>query len=265
MFEPQTLLGGVWSVVLVVIGAGLVVARNRIRVLQYTVNHVPVAISGKDDSFGHIEVMLNKGPVDRLWMTTVTLTNDTGKDFEKLPVRIRTNDDTLMWGQRSEITNSSFQVIFAPDWAQKIKLEKTADQNQAVPTPEQQHLFNHERDFVVPVLNRKDSAKWTIITTVRSVPEGQPQIVGPSVWCDMLQSGVKVGYRPVGPEVWGVPTKRARLVGVAATLIVYGVAVGLLADPWAAAIPSTVIGFIGPLVGAFIYKVFRRILPMVIH
>lgn len=259
LLEPQVLLGGAWAVALVVLGAVLVTVRGRLRVLYFTVGHVPVAVSNKDDAFGHIEVMLNGKAIDRLWMTTVTLTNNTGKDFEALPVRIFTRDETMMLGERTELAGTTFKIAQSPEMVKALRLEPGAS-----PSAEQVRIARHGRDYVLPVLNRGDSAKWNILTTVKPPADGQQQLT-PSAFCDLLRAGVKVRYRQIGPEVLGVPTKLAVWIGLAATVFTYGLSVWLFADAWAAALPVAAVGFLASIIGACIYKAVRFVLPVVVH
>lgn len=86
---------------------------------------------------------------------------------------------------------------------------------------------------------------------------GLPPPAGPSVWLDVQRAGLKARHRYLVPVVRGAPTKRAVFLGLLATLVVYATAVLTLTDPWAAAIPSTVVGFFSPFVGAYIYELFR--------
>jgi hypothetical protein len=260
MLDPKVLVGGLWSALLVVVGAVLVMVRGRVRVLRYVVVHNAVAISAKDDSFGHIEVRLAGGLIDRLWMTTVTLTNDTGKDFEALPIRIYANDDTLLFGERTEVTGTTFKIDHAPEFVKKLALPAGT-----APDAEQQHLFNHRRDYVIPVLNRGESAKWHLLTTVKDVDKGQTPIQGPSVWCDLLKAGVKLRHRVIGPQVLGVPTKAAVGIGLVATVMAYGIALAFDASPWAVALPGTIVGFLAPIIGAWVYKAVRLLLPMLVQ
>lgn len=228
--------------------------------LHFIASHTAIAMSAKDDAFGHIEVRCAGQPIDRLWMTTVTLTNDTGKDFEALPVRIYTQDDTLLFGERTELTGTTFKIGQSPEMMKKLELTPGTP-----PTPEQQHIFAHQRDYVVPVLNRGESAKWFLLTTVKPVPEGQTPIQGPSVWCDLLKAGVKLRYRIVGPQVLGVPTKVAVGIGLVATILAYAVSIAFDAPSWVAALPSAIVGFLAPIIGAYVYKAARLVLPMLVH
>jgi hypothetical protein len=259
MFEPRALIGAVWAVVFFISGAAVLAIRQRVRVLEYTVLHDRVAVASKDDVFGNIEVKYHGTDVSRLWMTRVILKNDTGKDFEALPIRVYTNDDTYLLAGQGEVAGSIYKVELSPDYLRSLETAQGV-----TPTPEQFKIFARRRDYVVPVLNRGDKVTWSFLSSVVEA-EGRAPIPGPSAWLDVQRAGVRARHRFVGPEVLGVPTKRAILLGLIATVAIYLLAVFTIADPWAAAIPSTIVGFFAPFVGAYIYKAFRFVLPMVVH
>lgn len=260
MLDPKVLLGGVWAVALAIAGAVLVSVRGRIRVLQFTVDHDNLAVSIDDPAFGQVQVTYAGVPVTRLWMTRVTLRNDTGKDFEKLEVRVFTNDDTMLLGERIERSASTYKIGYTEAFEGKLALAAGVP-----PTAQQQHAFNHGRDFLVPVLNRNDWVTWNFLTSVPPAPAGKPQATGPSVWIDIQQAGLRVRYRPNVPLIHGVPTKKAAILAIIATIVAYLASAYFLRNPWLAAAPSGIVALFGQTIGAYMYKAYRLVIPVVTH
>lgn len=260
MLDAKVLLGGVWAVVLAIAGAVLVTVRGRIRVLQFTVEHDNLAVSIDDPAFGQVQVTYAGIPVTRLWRTRVTLRNDTGKDFEKLEVRVFTNEDTMLLGERIERSASSYKIGYTKAFEGTLALAAGVP-----PTPQQQHAFNHGRDFLVPVLNRNDWITWNFLTSVPLAHDGKPQASGPSVWVEIQQAGLRVRYRPSVPLIHGVPVKTAATLGVIATVVAYLASAYLLRNPWLAAAPSGIVALFGQSIGAHMYKAYRLVIPVVTH
>lgn len=90
-------------------------------------------------------------PFSRLWMTRIVRTNDTGKGFDALPVRIYAGEGTVRLAGQGDIAGSIHKVEFAPAYVHELAIA-----SDAAPTKEQQAIFSSRRDFLIPVVNRGD-------------------------------------------------------------------------------------------------------------
>lgn len=244
--------------VLSALGGGLIgnlvaVLRSRVKTLEYTVNHDRMAFSADDAIFGSIRVTWQNHDVTNLFSTRVTLENNTGKDFTNLKIKVYTGD-TLLLGERTEIPGTTYTLKWTDDYQQQVYVLPGSS-----PTEQQFAIYNHSREYVIPVLNRGQRAVMTYLTTV---PNGNQ---GPGTWLDMLHEGAKVQYRQVVPQVHGVPIRLAISVGIVACVATLVIVSFTIAEPWAAAAISMIFGLFAQSIGAFLYRGLRFIKALVVR
>jgi hypothetical protein len=239
------------------IGGGLIAVllgalRGRLKTLEYGVTHDPVAFAADDAVFGSVKVTWQGHKVTNLYTSTITLTNATTRDFEDLKFKVYTGD-TLLLTQYTEIPGTSYTLKWTDEYENAVRVEPGQQ-----PTDRQFHTFRHNREYVVPVLNRGKRVVVRFLTTVP--PGGQ----GPAVWVDMLHPGVRVEYRPNVPQIHGVPVKLAISIGLVACAAV--VLLTSLYIPFVslAALVSMIIGLFAQSVGAFIFRAARYMWVLVV-
>ena len=235
------------------IGNLLTILRNRLRTLEYTVVHDRVGFSADDNVFGAIRVTWQNAELTNLYSSVVTLENPTTKDFTDLRIKTYTGD-TLLLSERTEVAGSTYVLKWTPEFQEQLKVEPGA-----AATPAQFDIYRHQREYVVSVLNRGQRAVMRYLTTV---PTGNS---GPSVWLDVLHSGVRARYRHLHPHVHGVPVKIAASFGLVLSLATFVLASFYLAEPWAAALICLLTGLFAQSVGAFAYRALRFLSAIVFH
>jgi hypothetical protein len=208
LFESKTFMS-----LLSLVGGGLVgnliaVLRNRVKTIEYTVNHERIAFSADDAIFGSIRVTWQNLNVTNLFSSQITLENQTGRDFTNLKVKIYTGE-TLLLSERTEISGTTYILQWSYEFQQQLNVPQGA-----TPTEQQFNIYNHSREYVVPILNRGQRAIMTYLTTV---PKGTE---APAVWLDILHEGVRVQYRQAVPQVHGVPVRLALSFGLVTCLAV---------------------------------------------
>ena len=253
LLENKPLLSALSAIAGGFLGNLIAVLRARIKTLEYTVNHDPIAFSANDAVFGAIQVTWQNHNVTSLFSSRVELSNQTGTDLTNLRIKVYTSD-TLLLGQRTEIHGTTHVLRFTDEFAQKLRVPEGQ-----VPSADQFNTYNHLREYVVPVLNRGQCVLMTYLTTV---PAGKE---GPAVWLDMLHPGVRVKYRPMAPQIHGVPTRVAAAVGLAASVVVLALCSLAIAEPWAAAAICLLVGLFAQSVGAFIYRGYVFLKSLVVR
>lgn len=253
LIDSKALLAAISAVGGGLIGNLIAVLRNRVKTLEYTVNHDRMAFSADDEIFGSIRVTWQNHDVTNLFSTRVTLENQTGKDFTNLRIKVYTGD-TLLLGERTEIPGTTYILKWTEEYQQQVHVPLGS-----TPTEQQFKIYNHSREYVVPVLNRGQRVVMTYLTTI---PGGTQ---GPAAWLDMLHEGVKVQYRQVVPQIHGVPVRLALSVGLIACVVVLVIASFTLTEPWAAAAICMVFGLFAQSVGAFLYRSLRFIKALVVR
>jgi hypothetical protein len=232
----------------------IAVLRSRIKTLEYTATHDRIAFSANDAVFGAIQVMWQGHSVTNLYTSRVELSNRTGKDLTDLKVKVYTNDDTLVLGERTEIPGTTHVLKFTDDFAQLLKVPPGEK-----PSEQQFKTYNHRREYVVPVLNRGQSVAMTYLT---NTPSGA---AGPSVWLDLLHPGVRVQYRVVVAQVHGVPIRIALVLGLISAVFAFVLSSLYLAEPWAAALVCLVVGLAAQSVGALLFRAATFVKALVVR
>lgn len=230
----------------------ITVLRSRVKTLEYTVNHSPIAFSSDDDFFGAIRVTWQNHDVKNLFSSRVELENQTGKDFTNLKIKVYTGD-TMLLNERTEIPGTTYNLRWTDEFDGQVRVA-----NGATPTAQQYNTYNHSREYIIPILNRGQRVVMTYLTTV---PSGS---VGPGIWLDMQHEGALVQYRQAVPQVHGVPVRVAISIGLVTCLVVFVTTSLLIIVPWVAAVICMVFGLLAQSIGAFIYRTLRFLKPLLV-
>jgi hypothetical protein len=235
-----------------VLGSLIAALRGRLKTLEYTVTHDRVALAAEDAVFGSVRVTWQGHEVTNLFTSTVTLENATTRDYTQLKFKVYTGD-TLLLTQYTEIPGTSFILKWTDEYEAAVHVVPGQQ-----PTDQQFWIFRHNREFIVPVLNRGQKAVVRFLTTV---PVGTQ---GPAVWLDMLHPGVRVEFRPNVPQVHGVPVRFALPIGLLACILVLIASSVFVAQAWVAGPLCMSFGLVAQSVGAFIYRGFRYLKNLVL-
>lgn len=219
--------------------------RNRIQLLEYTVTHDRVGVAGDDSVFGSVRVTWQGHEVTNLFISVVTLENRTQQDFVNLKFKAFTSD-TLLLTQFTELPGTSFILSHTPEYEQAMLV---APGHQ--PTEAQMNRYRHEREYLAPVLNRKQKAVIRFLTTVTNPANG------PAVWLDLLHPGLRVQYKPSVPQIHGVAVRTALSVGLIACALIVALSGIFMANPWGIALICMISGLFAQSIGAFLYRAAR--------
>ena len=211
-----------------------------------------MAFSANDAIFGSIQVTWQNHNVTNLFSSRVELINQTGIDLTNVKVKVYTGD-TLLLGQRTEIVGTTHVLKFTDEFSRQ--LEVLPGQG---PTADQFNVYNHTREYVVPVFNRGQRTVMTYLSTT-------PSAEGPSVWLDVLHQGVRAQFRPLVPQVHGVATRTASAVGLAISVGMLAFASLTVSEPWAAGLLCLLVGLFAQSVGAFAYRGFLFLKALVLR
>ena len=218
---------------------------NRRQLFTYNVFHSRIGISADDAIYGSVKVTWNDNPVAHLYLSTIEVINQSGKDFENVELRIFTND-CLLLSQRTEIVGTSRLIDFTDEYQKRIAVAPGEQPNQ-----QQFDLFRSQRDFVAKTMNRGQLLRFQFLTAART--EAQP-----TIWADVLHKGVKCIYRVPKSEFMGVPHSDAALAGSIVGLLIVGFTILYIESlPLAAAI-SFVAGWTVLIPGALAIKALRK-------
>jgi hypothetical protein len=254
LLDNKALLSGASALAGGLFGNLIAVLRNRIKTLEYTASHDRIAFSANDAVFGSIQVIWQGHGVTNLYTSRVELHNKTDHDLVNLKVKVYTNDDTLVFGERTEIPGTTHVLKFTEEFSKVLKVPVGEK-----PSEQQFKTYNHTREYLVPVLNRGQRVVMTYLTTT---PDGA---TGPSVWLDLLHPGVRVQYRIIVPQVHGVPLRIALTLGLIAAILAFTLSSFYLTEPWAAALVCLVVGLAAQSVGALVFRTARFFKSLVVR
>jgi hypothetical protein len=244
IFSGLSVIGGT------LIGSVLSALRGRLKVIEYTVAHDRVGMSADDAIFGSVRVTWQSVDLTNLYSSVVIVENSTSTDFTNLKLKVYTGDTSLL-NERTEIPGTTYILKYTPEFAASIAVPAGT-----TPTDAQFDLFRHNREYIVPVLNRGQRLVLHYLSTVPN------STTGPSVWVDLLHQGAQISFRPLLQQVHGVPIKIALPLGLLACLVVLVLSSIYVQQPWVAASIAMAFGLVAQSVGAGLYRGVRRVLRM---
>ena len=219
---------------------------NRRARFRYSVIHGRLGVSANDAIFGIIRVTWNGNAVANLYSSTIDLVNESMRDFENVVVRVFTND-TILLTQRTEIVGTTRILEWTPEYAEKLRVPDGQQPNQ-----QQFDLYNRQREFLVPTMNRGQVVRLTFLNAAKTQEQ-------PTLWLDVLHKGVKLEFGVAQNQILGVSQPMAALVGSIEGLIVVAGIVVFVPCVWLAASVAFVYGLSAQVPGAYTVRATRAI------
>jgi hypothetical protein len=219
---------------------------NRRALFSYRVFHSRVGLSTDDAIYGSVKVFWNNNPVSHLFLSTIELTNQSARDFESVQVRVFSTDTALL-SQRTEIVGTTRHVEFTEDYRNKISVPEGEQ-----PRIDQFELYNRQRDYILPILNRGQVVRLQLL----NAPYSDDQ---PCIWLDVLHKGVKCKFEIPQSFIFGVPQQDAALIGTILSLLVILLIVNFAASVTTASLLSFVVGWLVLVPGAITIRCAQRI------
>ena len=219
---------------------------NKRALFTYNVFHNQVGQSADDIIYGSVKVIWNNNPITRLYLSTVELINESSKDFDSVAVRIFTNNTRLLT-QRTEICGTTRIIEYSEGYKDEISVPQGSQ-----PTNDQIDLFKRRRDYIIPIMNRGQKARFELLNAADT--EEQPEI-----WLEILQKGIVCKFRVAHQLFMGVPQPTAALVGSIVGLIVILLMLIHIDNVWVAGILAYLIGLLVLVPGALTIKTYRKL------
>jgi hypothetical protein len=219
---------------------------SRRGLFTYFVRHEKIGVSAEDKVFGSVAVSWNGKSIANLYLSSLQLKNESMNDYENVVIRAYT-DDTRLLSEQTQILDSPNIV----EWTEKFKADLKFEAG-TEPTERQVEIYNGQREYLVPVLNRGQSIQLTFLNSSKSK-------ASPSIWLSVALKGVKLKFRVPQKEVFGVSQAQAALVGVLIAIAVVCTLTAWLTDLWSVALLSLLMGLFAVVPGAYAIKLFRRL------
>lgn len=211
--------------------------------LRYSTRTNRLALAADDPIFGSVRISWRNQDVRNLHMLSVEIENASSRDFENVEFKVYTANETFLLSEWTSVVNTPYIVKWSAEFRASLAVAIGG-----VPTAEQWNIYNHSREYRVPVLNRGQLLQLTYLCT-RPTDDAEP-----TVFVSAQLKGAKLKYQVRSNFVVGVPVQ----VAIARGLVVAGVVVvacGLsLQSVWAASGIGMAVGLFAQVVGAVEYR-----------
>ena len=212
--------------------------------LTYFAWHNRVGVSADDDIFGIVRVTWNGNIIANLYSSTLELRNESLKDYENVVVTVTTDDTTLLT-ERAEVLGTTRRLEWSPNFSKRLVIQPDAQ-----PSQDQRHLYDSQREYMIPTLNRGQAVRLTFLNAASSDRQ-------PSIWLEILHKGVKVKFRVAQDEFLGTPRPAAAVAGTALGVPFLVVVIAIVNTVWIGAVLSFLYGLLVMVSGAFSIKLWR--------
>ena len=213
----------------------------------YFVSHYRVGVSADHAVFGTVRATWNNYPVDNLYSSSVELRNESLKDYENVIVKVFTDNNTALLTEGTEIVGTSRILEWTKDFARRVAVPPGSE-----PTEAQRNLHAHEREYLIPTMNRGQFVRLTYLNATNTLQQ-------PAIWLDILHKGVKTKFRVPQPEFLGVPRFTAAWIGSASGFVFVAIVIAMVETLWVAAALAFLYGLLILLPGAAAIKLWRKL------
>ena len=215
----------------------------------YSVTHSKIGTSTDNPIFGSIKVLYNDLPAKNLWLSTLEITNTSLTDFKEVPIQIVATAPAIMLNQTLRINETYPNDLHFDDDFKKYLVPD--DDNKFTDT--QIQLYNTQRCFKIPVVNRGDRLTFTYLT---HIPNGMPEL-----HASIRATGIRCKYKPLTNLPLDLPYTIVRaicfgLVMVVPTLLVV---INTVTDAQVSAIIGFFLGFLTSTIGFYIGRVWDKL------
>ncbi len=218
---------------------------NKRAVFSYNVNHNRVGVSTDDSIFGSVRVTLNGNEVPNLYLSTIEIRNESSNDYENVDIRAYTND-TLLLSEQTQIDETSYIL----EWSNKYKKDLHLADGQEI-SQTQRDLYNRQREFNVPAINRGQIIKLTFLNSATVNTD-------PSIWVDIQKKGIKLVFRRPLNIIHGESQPHAAVIGVIIGFLIGAILIANDTVLWQAVCIAMIYGLVAATPGAYFLKLWRK-------
>ncbi|SER07157.1 hypothetical protein SAMN05421690_100763 [Nitrosomonas sp. Nm51] len=121
---------------------------NKRGVFTYFVNHNRMGLTVEDPTFGKLTALWNGTEIPNLYLSNIDLINESLIDYENVVVKAYTSDTKLL-SEQTQIVDSPYSLEWTDKYRQQLYVADGAQ-----PAENQWALYNGQREYLVPVMNR---------------------------------------------------------------------------------------------------------------
>lgn len=248
LLENQYVNSAFWLIAGAVVTLVFHKIRNKTGVFGYISNFNRVALSADDSIFGSVRATWQGHQVRNLHFFTIEVENLTSTDYENVEFKVYSGNDTLILNERTEVIDTPYIIPWSDSYRARLAV---AEGQQA--TAQQTNEHAHDREYLLPVFNRGQKLRFSYLCT-KPNDDNEPGVFVSTPMKGVRLKRLKNPYAIINP-IWGVPIPAAvpRMLIVAVLVVVV---CGLFVkNVWVASAVSMVVGLIGQVFGAAVYKV----------
>lgn len=221
--------------------------RNKSGVLGYTIVWNRIGISADDLIHGEVRVQWQNHQVRNLFVYTIDVENLSSVDYDNIELRFYSGADTIILTEQSSVVDQPSIVPWSPDFRTRLAIPdgQTASQQQV-------DEYNHNRVYLIPVLNRRQKLSFTFLCT-KPNDDNEPGIFVSTPSKGVRLKQLKLPFVILNP-IFGVPIPVAlmRAIGLAVVVVIL---CGLFVKSiWVASLASMIFGLTGQVFGAILYR-----------
>lgn len=219
--------------------------KNRITLLKYTVWHGYLGASVDDPRFGSLKLLYNNEPIKNLYMSTVLLRNESNRDLSNIELNIVCDPNSAILVSYGWNEASVNELVFTDKYVDTLLKQN----------PEDMKSMFGKRDYKLPVLNREDKIRISLLIT--NFKGMQPFI---TVGCDY--PGIKMKYVQEYRKLFGEPETHSALLGALVALLLCIPIIFFINNKTIAVLLAAFIGLFASLLGVLIRKFYKLIVKI---
>ncbi len=208
-------------------------------VFRYSTRVERVALAADDRVFGTVRVSWHDQNVRNLYLVSVEIENASTRDFENVPLKVYPSGSTIMLNERTAVVNTPYIVKWAPEFAATLVVAPGGTLSEG-----QWNVYNHSREYLVPVFNRGQVLELSYLCTRPDDDEA------PYVFVSTQLKGVVLKPQVRSNFVLGVPVQVTLPRGLMVATVAIVLCTLWLKTVWVASLIGVVVGLFAQFVGA---------------
>jgi hypothetical protein len=224
--------------------------RDKIKIFSYQYDLNRVAVSTHDALFGNVQVIWQGNEVPNLYLASFVIENTSFTDFESIKLKFWCGPKNKILQDNISLADTTFPIKYTDEYSKAIEIPEGQH-----PLPEQVNLFRSTRDFMVPVFNRGDK----ITAQILFLSEDEK----PNIWLDIEKKGVQLKRRFPQYHYLGIPITVLLPWAFFWSIVIISICCLYVKNLWIIAFGSFLIGAFAQIIGAFFYKLYRKILHLI--
>ncbi len=216
---------------------------HRISILRYTVYHQYIALSSNIPGVGLIEILHDKIPVKSLYLSMVSVANDTNRDLANVEINLACDSHSIILFSQGTNKSSGINLHFTDNFSKIL-----SDYN---PTTTDARDIAGNREYLAPVINRGDIIEFALLIT-------NELSIFPFVSASCNHLGVKIKFQKAPRQkIFGESSAISILIGLIIGLIICYLFIyfnfSLTAGVWF----SFLLGLMTSFIGLLLIKLFK--------